>query len=160
VTKKKDGPAKRKRQRPPADLGFKIAAEIGADRFMALAMEDQSWEALDLLERALVTNLWHRPGKAHHGSIALYSALLERDGWDTEPAIRKTMEVFSVKRSTAFSARKHVLPAINRLLAYMDAAKVRKTLQAFDQLCQSGSDDDDARFRKSMRARNRSWKSK
>src|SRR5262249_51573526 len=127
---------------------------------LTLAMEDQSWEAPDLLERALVTNLWHRPGKALHGSMALYSALLERDGWATEPAVRKTMEVFSVKRSTAFSARKHVLPVINRLLAHMDAAKVRETLQTFDQLCQSRSDDDDARPRKKMRALHRSWKSK
>jgi hypothetical protein len=147
VTKKKDDPAKHKRQRP--DLGWMISSEIRPYVDAALAA-DPTWEARDLLERALVTNLWHRPGKvALHGSIALYSALLERDGLDTEPAIWESMEFFGVKRSTVFSARKHVLPVINRVLAHMSAAQVRKTLEVFDQLRQSNRDD--TKLRKKMR---------
>jgi hypothetical protein len=140
MTKKKDG-AKRKRQRPPYDLGFKIAIEIQPYVDAAFpAAVDPTWEARDLLERALVTNLWHRPGKRHHGAIALYSALLERDGLDTEPAIWKTMEFFGVKRSTVFSARRYVVPVINRILAHMDANQVRKVLRAFDSIVTSKLD--------------------
>jgi hypothetical protein len=140
VTKKKDEPAKHKRQRLPPDLGFMVFIEI-SPYVSAVLAADTTWEAFDLLERALITNLWHRPGKALHGSIALYSALLERDGLDTEPAVWETMEFFGVKRSTVFSARKHVLPVINRVLAHMGAAEVRKTLQVFDQLRQPNRGD-------------------
>jgi hypothetical protein len=160
VTKKKDGPAKHKRQRLPPNLGFMIAVEIHEYMFAALwpSQTNPTWEDFDLFERALVTNLWHRPGKALHGSIALYSALLERNGLATEPAIYETMDFFGVKRSTVFSARKYVLPVINRVLAHMDAAAVRKTLQTFDQLRHSNKDD--PRPRKNMRALSRRNKSK
>jgi hypothetical protein len=160
VTKKKNGPAKRKQQRLPVDLGFMIVAEIREYWFAALwpSQTNPTWEAFDHFERALVTNLWHRPGKALHGSIALYSALLERNGLDTEPAIYETMDFFGVKRSTVFSARKYVLPVINRVLAHMDTTAVRKTLQSFDQLRQSNKDD--TRLRKSMRTLSQRCKSK
>jgi hypothetical protein len=141
VTKKKNASAKRKRQRPPIDLGWKISIEM-SPHVDAASGAEPTWEARDLLERALVTNLWHRPGKRHHGAIALYSALLERDGLDTEPAIWKTMEFFGVKRSTVFSARKYVLPVINRVLAHMDANQVRKVLQAFDSIVSQSKLDD------------------
>jgi hypothetical protein len=151
VTKKKAAPAKRKRQRLPIDLGWKIFVEISPYVHAALwpSQTNPTWEAFDLLERALVTNLWHRPGKRYHGAIALYSALLERDGLDTEPAIWKTMDFFGVGRSTVFSAREHVLPTIERVLAHMDADQVRKVLQAFDRHRQSKLDD--VQERKSLR---------